>query len=71
MGLTNLEVETLNAVKAAARKLASQDIDWEQRRYELVKELLPAIHKETAEEMVETAITIADAAIKALRKTMK
>ena len=71
MGLTNLEVETLNAVKAAARKLASQDVDWEQRRYELVKELLPSIKRDTPEEMVNTAIEIADVAIERLRKTMK
>lgn len=68
MGLTNLEVETLNAVKAAARKLASQDIDWEQRRYELVKAVLPSIKRLTAEEMVKDAIEIADEAIKALRQ---
>lgn len=71
MGLTNLEVETLNAVKAAARKLASQDVDWEQRRYELVKELLPTIKRDTPEEMVNAAIEIADVAIERLRKTLR
>ena len=68
MPLTNLEVETLTAVKAAARKLAREEIDWEERRYELVKQLLPAIHRDTVEEMVNTAVEIADAAITTLRK---
>ena len=71
MGLTNLEVETLTAVKTAARKLAKEDIDWEQRRYELVKELLPTIRRETPEEMVNAAIYLADTTIKALRLTHK
>lgn len=66
--MTNIELETLNAVKAAARKIANQDIDWEQRRYELVKAMLPRIERETPEEMVDAAIEIADIAIAKLRK---
>ena len=68
MGLTQLEVETLTAVKAAARKLSREDIDWEERRYELVKNILPSISRDTPEEMVDAAITLADIAIEKLRK---
>lgn len=66
--MTNIELETLNAVKAAARKIANQDIDWEQRRYELVKAMLPRIERVTPEEMVDAAIEIADITIAKLRK---
>lgn len=66
--MTNIELETLSAVKAAARKIANQDIDWEQRRYELVKAMLPRIERETPEEMVDAAIEIADITIAKLRK---
>lgn len=66
--MTNIELETLSAVKAAARKIANQDIDWEQRRYELVKAMLPRIERVTPEEMVDAAIEIADITIAKLRK---
>lgn len=68
MGLTQLEVETLTAVRRAANVLANKDIDWEERRYELVKQLLPTVHRNTPEEMVNSAITLADIAIEKLRK---
>ena len=40
--MTNIELQTLNAVKNAAIKYASQKdgIDWEQRRYEIAKDVL-------------------------------
>ena len=70
MALTQIEIETLTAVKNAARKIAREEIDWEERRYELVKQLLPSIRRITPEEMVNDAIEIADLAIKKLRKTI-
>ena len=70
MALTQLEIETMTAVKNAARKIASKEIDWENRRYELVKQLLPSMRRSTPEEMVDDAIVIADLAIKKLRKTI-
>ena len=36
--MTQLEQETLTAVKRAANKIAG--VDWEQRRYELVRDIL-------------------------------
>lgn len=67
MPLTTIEVETLTAVKNAARKFLKDDIDWEQRRYELVKQILPTIKRDTPKEMVDVACEIADAAIARLR----
>lgn len=42
--MTNIELETLSAVKAAARKYVNKEnVDWEQRRYEIAKDVLAAI----------------------------
>lgn len=43
--MTNIELQTLNAVKAAAREYISREIDWEQRRYEIAKEMLPMLYQ--------------------------
>lgn len=42
--MTNIELETLSAVRAAVRKYVNttNGIDWEQRRYEIAKEVLAA-----------------------------
>ena len=42
--MTNIEMETLSAVRAAARKYVNttNGIDWEQRRYEIAKDVLSA-----------------------------
>ena len=78
--LTNLEVETLIAVKRAANKLTNQDVDWEQRRYELAKDFMAHLipkaidrgnpHGLTGEEMVDTAVQYADKLIEKLRKKL-
>lgn len=74
MPLTNLEVETLTAVRSAARKISNDVIDWEERRYELVKSILPAVitsyHKDwTDDQITHQSIVLADEVIKQLRKT--
>lgn len=35
--MTQIELETMTAIKNAARKYTSHEIDWEQRRYEIAK----------------------------------
>lgn len=76
--LTNIEMETLTVIKAAARKFVSQDIDWEQRRYELAKDFMAHLmpkaidrgnpHGLTGDEMADTAVLYADKLIEKLRK---
>lgn len=42
--MTNIELETLNAVKTACRRYLDENksIDWEQRRYEIARDLFVA-----------------------------
>jgi len=73
--LTQLETETCVALKRAALKIANENIDWEERRYELVKSVLPAVvttyHKDLTDEQIACgAVRFADEVIKALRKTV-
>lgn len=40
-GLTRIEMDALNAVRDMNRKMKDQrDIDWEQRRYEIARDVL-------------------------------
>ena len=50
-------------------KLANKTINWEERRYEIAKEVIPAIEATTAQEMAQRAVMIADALIIELKKT--
>lgn len=70
--MTQLEQETLTAVKRAANKIAG--VDWEQRRYELVRDILPTIIQvnanattESEDEIINIAIRAADKVIAALK----
>ena len=72
--MTNIELETLSAVKAAARKYVNErDANWEQRRYEIAKDVLAAIvsnsdHFLTRKEFyVEKSVEYADLLIKKLQ----
>jgi hypothetical protein len=39
--MTNIEIQTMNAVQSMNRKMRDQnEINWEQRRYEIAKEVL-------------------------------
>ncbi len=42
--MNNLEKETMEMAKRAARKYVYDEIDWEQRRYEIAKTLLPTAY---------------------------
>ena len=74
MPLTNIEIETMTLVKAACRKYTEDKnrvapIDWEQRRYEIAKEMLPHLlaHSNMSLE-VGRAVAYADALIAELKK---
>lgn len=81
--MTVLEQELAHVGKAAMKKyLQDKPIDWEQRRYEIAKELLPAIYERTtyintenytAEQiqgiLASAAIEYADALITELKNT--
>lgn len=71
MPLTNLEVETLTAVRSAARKISNDVIDWEERRYELVKTIAPTFIRngQSPRDVANSAVEYADAIIEKLRKT--
>lgn len=59
--ITQIEMQFMEAVKGLHRLLkesAGRGIDWEQRRYEIAKEIYPVIvSKCTAKELPEAAIT--------------
>jgi len=38
--MTNIELEALSLAKTALRKYIAEEIDWEQRRYEIAKDVL-------------------------------
>ena len=42
MAMTQIEIETMTAIRAAAKKYAYQE-DWVQRRYEIAKSVLASI----------------------------
>lgn len=66
--LTRIEIETMNLIKAACREYIdncrSTEIDWEQRRYEIARELYAANRDASAERCVAWA----DELVKELKK---
>lgn len=51
--------------------VTEKEIDWERRRYEIAKAILPALHRSFAGSMkwqCETAVKYADALIQELKK---
>lgn len=69
--MNNLEKETMEMAKRAAKKFVYDEVNWEQRRYEIAKDVLCAIissdnHNEITLDCV-TAVNIADALIKELK----
>lgn len=62
--LTRIEIETMNLIKAACREYIdsqrSNDIDWEQRRYEIARDLYSANRDATAEQCVRRADALID-----------
>ncbi len=71
--MTQLELELMTLGKACAKKyLAEKDtIDWEQRRYEIAKTMLPALHRSFAgsyDWQCKTAVMYADKLIHELQQ---
>lgn len=77
--MNNLEKETMEMAKRAARKFVYDEINWEQRRYEIAKEMLPMVYNKLvtlrlSEDTIDVqglaaagAIEYADALIKELK----
>lgn len=51
--MTQLEKETMEATKRAARKYVYNEVDWEQRRYEIARDILASIMSENRELKIE------------------
>ena len=68
--MTVIEQKTLEAVQSAARKYASSQVDWEQRRYEIAKEIYirRLVNKDIEHDMEESAIRYADSLIAKLQE---
>lgn len=73
--MTQIEMETMHAVKNAAREYVSKsnNIDWEQRRYEIAKDyaiglMLAQWFAGEEEQACECAVKFADKLINELKK---
>lgn len=67
--MTNIELQTMEAVKRAAYAFTNKEIDWEQRRYELAKSAISGVAaSDYSEELVaKFAVRYADAVIRELK----
>lgn len=74
--MTNLEQTFLESATRYFRESQSKEIDWEQRRYEIAKDILAAwysnsdrlMRQGTLQSCLEDAVEVADALIKELKK---
>lgn len=74
--MTNIELQTCEAIIGASRKIIRPAIDWEQRRYEIAKDLLAAFLSNSNQEVwtgnaqnqAKDALHYADALIKELKE---
>ena len=73
--MTQIEMQAMESVKGIYREISKQnETDWEQRRYEIAKEVLPEImgqcheyyKKITIQKMCGFAVEVADALIEEL-----
>lgn len=66
--MTRIEMETMSLIKAACREyidtMRSNEIDWEQRRYEIAREL----YANNRDASAERCVAWADELIKELKK---
>ena len=62
--MTNIEMETMSLVKSACRKYIAEEINWEQRRYEIARDMY--VHSTTMS--VGEAVEHADLLIEELKK---
>lgn len=53
--MTNIELETMSSVKSAMHKYTDGKPNWEQRRYEIAKEMMPTLYKESINLMQKLA----------------
>lgn len=81
MSMTNLEIQTMEAVKSASRAIVKH-VDnqqklgnvWEQRRYEIAKDVIAAFAvngHNSVNHCVKVSVEIADKLIEELRKEAK
>lgn len=70
--ITNIEMETLAMAKAAFKKYIDEEINWEQRRYEIAKDVfcnhMLDSQVPTTEAKVRIAVELADRLIEELKK---
>lgn len=74
--MTNLEQAFLGSATRYFREAQSKEIDWDQRRYEIAKDVLIAwysnpnrlLHQGTPQSYSEAAVKVADVLIEALKK---
>lgn len=72
--MTNLEQTFLESATRYFRESQSKEIDWEQRRYEIAKEVLPLIIGDTdidyldVVEVAKAAVRLSDELIEELKK---
>jgi hypothetical protein len=70
--MTNIELETLTMAKAAFKKYIAEEINWEQRRYEIAKDVfchhMLDSQVPTTESKVQIAVELADKLIEELKK---
>jgi len=76
--MTKIEMQYMDAVIQMNRRQRNNEVDWEQRRYELAKAALmvaPALHdareKMTVEDIAKYAVKVADAVVLKLVETEK
>ncbi len=79
--LTQIEMENLHLQNQCARKYLGRDIDWEQRRYEIAKEVMPQVYQirnggimnleSDIQYAADVAVEMADSLIKQLKNTTK
>ena len=76
--MTKMEMQYMDAVIQINRRQRNNEVDWEQRRYELAKAALfvtPVLHhareEMTAELIAKYAVKIADAVVSELIETEK
>lgn len=74
--MTKMEMQYMDAVIQMNRRQRNNEVDWEQRRYELAKAALfvaPALYHEREEmtDIAKYAVKIADAVVSELIETEK
>ncbi len=76
--ITKIEMQYMDAVIQMNRRQRNNEVDWEQRRYELAKAALmvaPVLHdaheKMTVEDIAKYAVEVADAVVLKLVETEK